>query len=66
VTIDGVECFHLENGEFKRLKLENGKHTIRFSMWGMASTELEVEIEEGSKLQIECSNIWTTLVAEIL
>ena len=66
VTIDGVECFSLKNDECKRLKLENGKHTIGFSKWGMKPAELEVEIKYGTKLQIECINKWTKLVAEIL
>ena len=66
VTIDGVECFSLKNDECKRLKLENGKHTIGFSKWGMKPAELEVEIEEGTRLQIECTNKFTKLVAEIL
>ena len=66
VTIDGVECFSLKNDEIRRLKLENGKHTIGFSKWGMKPAELEVEIEEGTRLQIECTNKFTKLVAEIL
>ena len=66
VAIDGVQCFDLKNDECKRLKLKNGKHTIGFSKWGMKPAELEVEIKEGTKLQIECSTNWTKLVARII